>query len=153
MLRGAKNRALRRAYAAAAKPALGGPRADAKATNGALAAIFGSGGKATTFAPMSETHAHDAPTEARATAPPTTSVTVLANGATIASENTPGATLACGAYVDCGSARGRAQRQACCAVGSPNARKGLAAPRGRHGEASAARDGCGGFIKNPKFWT
>ena len=105
MLRFAKNRALRRAYAAAAKPALGGPRADAKATNGALAAIFGSGGKATTFAPMSETHAHDAPTEARATAPPTTSVTVLANGATIASENTPGATLACGAYVDCGSAR------------------------------------------------
>ena len=104
MLRGAKNRALRRAYAAAAKPALGGPRAGAKA-NGALAAIFGSGGKATTFAPMSETHAHDAPTEARATAPPTTSVTVLANGATIASENTPGATLACGAYVDCGSAR------------------------------------------------
>ena len=93
----------RRAYAAAAKPALEATKsASTKSRGSILGAIFGSE-KAAVLPPMDVAYAHEAGGNAKPTAMPTTSVTTLANGATIASENGSGATLAVGAYADAGS--------------------------------------------------
>ena len=96
-----------RAYAAAAQPALGTTTKADKAP-GFLSALF-AGSKATVFPPMGEPYgASGMGANTDAVAAPTTSVTVLANGATIASENAPrGATVALGAYANVGSERER----------------------------------------------
>jgi len=101
------------AYSAAAKPAL--RTAGDKTTttnNGLFGSVFGSSGAAVKFPPMSETFAHaekggNSGVDAVNNNAPTTSATVLPNGATIASENAPGATTAVGLYADVGSERER----------------------------------------------
>jgi processing peptidase subunit alpha len=101
------------AYSAAAKPALttAGDKTTTTTRNGLFGSVFGSSGAAVKFPPMSETFAHaekggNSSSDVVNNAP-TTSATVLPNGATIASENAPGATTAVGLYADVGSERER----------------------------------------------
>jgi len=96
-----------RAFASAALPALS---LEGKAsTSNAFASVFGARDRARVFPPMNEPYAHGLAVNDGGVkedeSVTRTSVTVMKNGATIASENTPGGTCAIGAYCAVGSER------------------------------------------------
>ena len=99
-------RAFRRALASAAKPALWTPSANGSRARSVFDGMFSSRGAIATLPPMDASYGDDVDARGVIATPPrpTTSTTVLKNGATIASENTPGVTVALGAYCDVGSA-------------------------------------------------
>ena len=107
----AMRRGLSRAYACAARPNL---RTTKENDSSFFGAIAGASARSKTFPPMSEAYAGEGSTDDgrgkvdASNATPTTRVTTLANGATIASEDAFGATTAVGVYANVGSERERA---------------------------------------------
>ena len=95
----AMRRGLSRAYACAARPNL---RTTKENDSSFFGAIAGASARSKTFPPMSEAYAGEGSTDDgrgkvdASNATPTTRVTTLANGATIASEDAFGATTAVG---------------------------------------------------------
>lgn len=73
--------------------------------NGVFVVIFGLGGKVMMFVLMSEMYVYDVLMEVCVMVLLMMLVMVFVNGVMIVSENMLGVMLACGAYVDCGSAR------------------------------------------------